>query len=261
MQNGFNVCLDFERIKNSSSVISDIKEQIESRNLLDVLTEIEEQIKDINFCHGNCIEKYKNEITQLSEEITRLKQELSQLDTSLKTAYQTFSTNEKYDNNELINIAKLFPNTSTSNSIANLIEKNPITRITTQANLFKSYMDPTIQQSNTKVNETNASIISLSNNLKSVVETAEINTVPIGLGIAASGITGAIGAVVVDSLNDSKKETIHEVEEPTPDEYYQEPQKEEPMDYQVPYHANRNQEKIDLFLNGNEEREEDIEND
>jgi len=47
------------------------------------------------------------------------------------------------------------------------------------------------------------------------VQTEPINTVPIGLGIAATGISGAVGAVLVDSYNDKKKEpTIEDYKDP-----------------------------------------------
>ena len=45
MNNGFNVCLDLEKIHSSSSIVSNIQDQVSSRDLLDPFIEIEEQIK------------------------------------------------------------------------------------------------------------------------------------------------------------------------------------------------------------------------
>ena len=90
------------------------------------------------------------------------------------------------------------------------------------------------------------------------VETKEpINTVPIGLGIAAAGIAGSVGAVAVDSMMPiEKKEVIPEYEETVVEER-QKPVEKEPeeeylasetkFDDVTPYHASRNKEVLDKF--------------
>lgn len=86
----------------------------------------------------------------------------------------------------------------------------------------------------------------------------EINTVPIGLGIATAGIVGSVGAVVVDSMKDRGRTT--KSNEPEIEEY--EPtdkgnntiasqatgQSEQPGFYDAtPYHAARNNETKNKF--------------
>ena len=90
-----------------------------------------------------------------------------------------------------------------------------------------------------------------------VSEKSSINTIPIGLGIAASGIAGAAGMVAVDSmLPPEEKDPLPEYEEnieivekkkeegkPT-DEFLA---REEKFDDVTPYHASRDKEVIEKF--------------
>lgn len=90
-----------------------------------------------------------------------------------------------------------------------------------------------------------------------VQENSTINTIPIGLGIAASGIAGSVGAVVVDSMVPTeKKDPIPEYEEPveivekvkkTEEEIDESIAREEKFDDVTPYHASRDRKVIDKF--------------
>ena len=84
-----------------------------------------------------------------------------------------------------------------------------------------------------------------------------INTIPIGLGIAASGIAGAVGAVAVDSMMPTEKqdplpeyeekiEMVEKKEEPE-EELDESIAREVKFDDVSPYHASRDKEVIDKF--------------
>ena len=98
-------------------------------------------------------------------------------------------------------------------------------------------------------------------------ESHEINTVPIGLGIAAAGITGSIGAVIVSEQNRKKNFKLDEYKESYEEEYQPEsisntydrkPEISDP----VPYEAlNRDKQKLNKFYEESYLFEEDSSND
>ena len=82
------------------------------------------------------------------------------------------------------------------------------------------------------------------------VQQEPINTVPIGLGIAAAGISGAVGTVLVDSYNDKRKDpTIEDYNDPEEDFNLNSEAEEDTRDLSyppqpeiesTPYYASRN---------------------
>ncbi|MBQ6497432.1 MAG: hypothetical protein IJI58_01805 [Bacilli bacterium] len=93
-----------------------------------------------------------------------------------------------------------------------------------------------------------------------VQESNPINTIPIGLGIAASGIAGSVGAVAVDSMfHNNDNDIIPDYEEPGVEivekKINDEPElddsiaREPTFDDVTPYHASRDKEVIDKFYN------------
>lgn len=77
-----------------------------------------------------------------------------------------------------------------------------------------------------------------------------INTVPIGLGIAAAGITGAVGAVALDSMHYRYKKDLDDYDDT---EQYIEEKIEDKREKDIvfddirPYRAERDQNKVDKF--------------
>lgn len=104
-------------------------------------------------------------------------------------------------------------------------------------------------------------------------QTTTINTIPIGLGIAATGISASVGAIVADALKDKKKKNIIEEynpsegskDEPIREQSTKEENKllDNAFDDYSPYHASRNSNSIDKFYGTNitEYYEDEEEND
>ena len=92
------------------------------------------------------------------------------------------------------------------------------------------------------------------------------STVPIGLGIAASGISAAAGTVLVDSMysNDSKNEKIENLDDYENEEEKQVQDNESESKYEMdeiptPYHASRDKIIVNKFYEGNEDSNEEFE--
>ena len=94
MNNGFNVCIDLEKLKKSSSALNNIEDGLQTNNIQDVFLEIENKIKDINFYHGNCLTDYKDSISDVLAEIDSVKKEITELSSSLKTTCTDFGEKE-----------------------------------------------------------------------------------------------------------------------------------------------------------------------
>lgn len=272
MNNGFNVCLDLEKIHSSSSIVSNIQDQVSSRDLLDPFIEIEEQIKEINFIHGNCIPKYKEPITEIITKLNELKKEISELDYALKMTYTEFSKTEKIDNNGIYNIVKLYPNPDIEEKINNIIATNPTIKATNSSLLFNQ-SQATIKEPNFIQNSISTLASDINGSIKTIppIEQEEpvkpeINTVPIGLGIAAAGIAGAAGAVALDYISKPKQTHFESYQEPI--EY--QTQKESPkiqngvenpqssekiQEEQEPYQANQDLNQLDKYYSDKEPRE------
>ncbi len=212
--------VNIEALQKSLETISSLDNNINNVNLSKYFTEIETKIRQINFEHANCISNYKDSMNSIYEKIDEIKENIHQLSESLKATIHGFSTT---DVNYRIE----------NNSLSNL--KTSITQV------------PPVTQDNPEI---------ISSEPMETQET--INTVPIGLGIAATGIAGSIGAIVVDSMNDHKKVEIEEYR-PTKEEFttpvVEETQKEmnpiPTFDSNSPYHASRNSEAMNKFYGTN----------
>ncbi len=92
-----------------------------------------------------------------------------------------------------------------------------------------------------------------------IKEDKTVNTVPVGLGIAASGIAGSVGAVVVDSMfHNEEKDTIPDYDEPRVEvvekkkpEFDESIARETKFDDVTPYHASRDKEELSKFYDEN----------
>ncbi len=238
MNNALTVNINLDKLQKSSSTINNIQEQISSVDLSDYFMEIEEQIKEINFIHGNCINDYKESIIEIVDELKNIKKEIAELDHSLRITYTEFAKTEKIDNNEINNVLNLYPDTKAKENIYNIMH-NATTNI--------------------------SSLTTDINNVENTQESeSSINTIPIGLGIAAAGITGAVGAVTINSLTQPKDVQIEPYKEPVS----QQEQVTKPVIPQInekqeeeltPYHAFRNQEELNKFYSDGKPREESSE--
>ena len=273
MNNGFNVCIDLEKLKKSSSILNNIEDGLQTNNIQDVFLEIENKIKDINFYHGNCLTDYKDSISEILAEIESVKKEISELSSSLKTTYTDFGEKESLDEDGIQSLVKLYPATETEKNVTSLIGNSPSIRVAKNSAVFINDLDSSIRDSLpsniSPIEETNAPIVSLANSLNTLdinpiapEQTTQqtsngINTIPIGLGIAATGITGAIGAVVLDEMNyptKKKKEVTYKAEKPRPTPESQvEP--EPSMNYEVRYKASRNKDRSAFFYTIDQDEE------
>ena len=193
MSGKYTCCIDKERLSESIKVLDDLENYMSNNYLISNILEIEEIIRNINIDHNNCIEKYKEKINNLLDEIQRLKKSINKLSSSVNVTIKEFSEADQFKTKDIEDIFGKFDN---STDVTNLAVNNNL-NVASNVQEFKE---------------------SMATNIIGAVESS-INTVPIGLGIGAAGITAAAGAVVVDSMSKSKNEAKYEYK-PEEDEKY-----------------------------------------
>ena len=201
----------------------DNKNSVDLEKLINSLKVVEVANDNLNnMSLSNIIMDIDNDLTKLNFEHGNCFKDYKEILDSLINELDTL----KVETNELV---KSLGKTDLLNSLGGAVENNNVTKIP----------EP--------VTETDSS----------VQEQDPINTVPIGLGIAASGIAGSVGAVIADSMMPSEqKDVIPDYEEPTEivekvekskEELDESIAREEKFDDVSPYHAERNKEVIDKF--------------
>lgn len=215
MNNSYNN-INIEKLKNTQTVMKNINNSLENTNISKYFLDIESILKKVNFEHGNCISDYRDVINPIIEKLNILKQNIKNLENSISITIEEFSTVEHKEITTEKNNSNILQNSSTS-----LTQITPVTT----------------EQTESQVQTTQT--------------TNEINTIPIGLGIAAAGITGSIGAVMVDSMKNNENHS-GKMHDPVLEEYKSEGkenltpsaavnvQKEDVFQDVGPYHASRN---------------------
>ena len=232
MSNGYTCCIDKERINSSIRTLNSVEDCINNGSLSNNFIEIEEVIKNTNFYHNNCIRDYKEKIDYALFELENIKREINKLNTVLSKTITEFSQAEELRSNDVDNIFNNFDckvDTSNLSVNNNLKVAHNTTEFRENMNILKNSMN----LNNDLIEKTNTTI-------------AEIpNTVPVGLGIGATGIAVSAGAVVLDSMKNKEKETEKEEEiEEKKEEVIEPPKEEEEI---TPYFANRDKTKTDKF--------------
>ena len=213
--------VDLEKLSNSLKVIETANNSVNDMRLSNIVLDIDTNLSKISFEHGNCFNDYKEILDSLINSTNKLKTNVSELSKGLEKTINSFSEVENVN----------FRKTDLLTNVTNATGESNVTRI------------PATTPETQEVKENNS-----------------INTVPIGLGIGAAGITGAVGMVAADSMGliDNTKEEVPEYHEPETEivEKIEKPQEEiedEFVAHEVkfddvsPYHALRDKEELDKF--------------
>lgn len=224
MSGKYQCCIDKERLSGSIKALNEVEDYLNNKYLLNNILEVEDLIRNTNINHNNCIENYKDKINSILEEIQKLKKSINKLNDSVTITLNEFSEADQFKTKD---IEDIFGKFNSSTDVSSLSVNNNL-NVANNVKVFKENMA--------------TSVIGVAD--------VEINTVPVGLGIAAAGITGAVGAVVVDSMMDKSKtktnESFNELE--TYEEEKQEVKEEKEIDeVPTPYFASRDRVKNDKF--------------
>ena len=228
MNENITCCIDCNKISTSINNLIPVYNLINNINIYEGIQDVDSEITKINFEHGNCIDNYKEQIRNIYNEIDLLQKDINSLFEGLNYTIENTNSETINDLNHIKKITDFYQGTSASTNIFNAFKQ-----IST----------------------------SVSSN-----QEQPYSTVPIGLGIAASGISAAAGTVLVDSMysNDSKNEKIENLDDYENEEEKQVQDNESESKYEMdeiptPYHASRDKIIANKFYEGNEDRNEEYE--
>lgn len=229
MKESITCCIDCNKISTSINNLIPIYNLINNMNIYEGIQDIENEITKINLEHGNCIYDYKEQIRNIYNEIDLLQKDINSLFEGLNYTFENANNGTINDFNHIKRIANYYQGTSASNSIFNAFKQLSTSVSTNQEQPY--------------------------------------STVPIGLGIAASGISAAAGTVLVDSMyskNNSKSEDIENLDDYESETSRQEQKDDTEQKYEMdeiptPYHASRDKIIVNKFYEDDEDRSEEYE--
>ena len=235
------VRLDIDKIVKSYETVESIETHVSTHNFHEYFFDMEDLIDEVNLKHDKCFSGYQERVYEIIESIDKIKNKINLLSDSLRKT-----------------IDKITKLTDLS------IEQT--SKLNRQATSDVQYRESLSQVNNDSSQE----IISIPT--PTIEETKQeglfpegYNTTPIGLGIGAAGITGAIGAVVIDSMmpkSAKKQQPKYEIDDDDINDYrdYEiaDEAEEKPIvslkidPSMTSYQASRNHESMKKFYNDEE---------
>lgn len=235
------VRLDIDKIVKSYETVESIETHVSTHNFHEYFFDMEDLIDEVNLKHDKCFSGYQERVYEIIESIDKIKNKINLLSDSLR---KTIDKTTKLTDLSIEQTSKL----------------------NRQATSDVQYRESLSQVNNDSSQE----IISIPT--PTIEETKQeglfpegYNTTPIGLGIGAAGITGAIGAVVIDSMmpkSAKKQQPKYEIDDDDINDYrdYEiaDEAEEKPIvslkidPSMTSYQASRNHESMKKFYNDEE---------
>ena len=240
MNENITCTIDSNKINSTMSELIPIYNLVNNTNILEEIQDIEKKITTINLEHGNCIKNYSENMNEIYTKINVIKRQINELFESLTFAIDTVNNHKISDIDGIKKMVGYYSDTNSGQEILNIFK---------QANnsLYSAMEMRKIQLAESVNNQFN--------------NQEQPSTIPVGLGIAASGIAASAGTVIVDSMYSNEKENESEIE--NIDEYVTEEKinksdnleekKYEMDDIPIPYHASRDKDIVNKFYDDNNE--------
>lgn len=180
----------FDTVKNLKT-LEDVFNRVDFHVHFDGM---EDYFRELNFEHDSCLE-YKDKLDIINRDLDTIRTNINDLNQSLSKASVSIIDKEQLTSGKLDMINKMYQSSDIMKKIRAEMSNEPVGEGATPLSM----------------------------------DTGEIDTVPIGIAIGATGIAGSIGAIVLDSLKDKKngRESIDRFEqqevETYDDTYYDTP--------------------------------------
>ena len=248
MSEGYRCTIDIDKLTKSSMMVEDINSYLMTTDLNIYLVDMEEEIKNINTIHGNCLIDYKKSFDVVSEELNEVKGKITKFDDSLKRTIKDFSDTDQLNDNDLKEISGMY-----DDSKEKLMKFNS-----------PEFRKANIAADTYSVTQIPSSSSEVSTSSNEAQNSNKINTLPIGIGIAAAGVAASAGAVVLDSLNYKNKDKKYALEEYHPDDVISvnesesedvAPTEVKNFDEVLPYKASRDSDAMKKFYGDDSEKD------
>lgn len=237
------VRLDIDKIVKSYETVESIETHVSTHNFHEYFFDMEDLIDEVNLKHDKCFSGYQERVYEIIESIDKIKNKINLLSDSLR---KTIDKTTKLTDLSIEQTSKL--NRQVTSDVQYRESLSQVNNDSSQEII--SIPTPTIEETK-----------------QEGLFPEGYNTTPIGLGIGAAGITGAIGAVVIDSMmpkSAKKQQPKYEIDDDDINDYrdYEiaDEAEEKPIvslkidPSMTSYQASRNHESMKKFYNDEEER-------
>ena len=235
------VRLDIDKIVKSYETVESIETHVSTHNFHEYFFDMEDLIDEVNLKHDKCFSGYQERVYEIIESIDKIKNKINLLSDSLR---KTIDKTTKLTDLSMKQTSKL--NRQATSDVQYRESLSQVNNDSSQEII--SIPTPTIEETK-----------------KEGLFPEGYNTTPIGLGIGAAGITGAIGAVVIDSMmpkSAKKQQPKYEIDDDDINDYrdYEiaDEAEEKPIvslkidPSMTSYQASRNHESMKKFYNDEE---------
>ena len=242
----YTVKLDIDKVVKSYETVTSIESCVANHDFHDYFFDMEDYIDEVNLKHGKCITGYQDRVYEIIESIDKIKNKLNLLSDSLRKTIDLNNTNTNKVEEQLVDFRRQFTQGDIQQQFKNSFQ--PVNNDSSQ--VIIPVPNPTVEEPK-----------------QEGLFPEGYDTTPIGLGIGAAGITGAIGAVVVDSMmpktgrNEKNKSKIDDddinnyADYEIADEAEEKPIVSLKIDPSMTsYQASRNHESMKKFYNDEEEQ-------
>jgi len=183
------VSIDYSKVFDTVKILKNLEESFGKSDFHFSFDSMEKYLRDINFKHDDCLD-YKSYFDTIYEDIEWIRKRIDDLNRSLATSSISFINKEELTSNKMNKLVNMFQDTRFQSILKTELVNGDVTQV-----------PEATPPSN---------------------DGGEINTVPIGIAIGATGVAGAIGAIVVDELYGPKTKQVkrHKVEPEIVEEYH-----------------------------------------
>lgn len=237
------VKIDIDKIVKSYETVESIETCVSNHNFHDYFFDMEDLIDEVNLKHDKCFSGYQDRIYEIIESIDKIKNKINLLSDSLRKTVE--------QNNRITDLA--------------VEQSSKVIRQSNSEVQYRNSMSPVNNDSSQEIIPIPTPTIEETQ--KEGLFPEGYNTTPIGLGIGAAGITGAIGAVVIDSMmpkSAKKTQPKYEIDDDDINDYrdYEiaDEAEEKPVvslkidPSMTSYQASRNRESMKKFYDDEEEQ-------
>ena len=169
--------IKFDKVASSIGMLSSIENHISHGELEKYFAEMEKIINSTNYNHDNCISNYKQYLNEILLDISSIKSEIKALNSQLKGIITEFDSIDEINHRDLkkqeFSTLKVANDMNNPNNTTPGISEEDINPIT-----------PVVQE---EYNE------------------SKDFTIPIAIGVAATGIVGSISAIIIDNNKRKRK--------------------------------------------------------
>lgn len=271
MNDNYTCSINSNKISNSINILNSINNIINGNDVFGYIQNIEKCINDTNFEHGNCIDNYKDDLRTLYLKVEEIKQDLNSLIDSLYFSVEKVNNSGTISSNSLKDLIGFYKDTSAGEKLSKLLSESTDSIGNIAMRKVMEAQDPSVSSIGNYNNYQDQSNITtippVETPKQEVVQEQPYSTVPIGLGIAATGISAAAGTVLVDSMYEgtSPRPKKFEIENYNDEDSYDENDEEEDTikaepypkkveEYIPPYHAARVQPSDNIFYDYEDEK-------